>query len=215
MDQMNHYLSIVRPGIEMIYFFSSVLIAIAAVIALRQIEILKTTLRVQSKRDALKLTSDQCCIYMSEIITLQNIFHKAVKDNSVKYFEGWNCEIKNNQISLSRITPPDTEGMKEVLHSLSVLNRMESFSSFFISNVADELVAYDTVGITYLNFVRYVLPWVLSCRKSGYYKNIVSLFILWETRRLNQELNKKKESLEKELSEMNFSSPQPIGVEDI
>jgi len=192
---------------------SSVIIAIAAIIALKQIQILKQTLRVQSKRDALKLTSDQCSIYMSEIIPLQDIFHKAVKDNKVTYFEGWDVEINNEQISISRKSPPSSEGMLEIIKTLSVLNRMESFSSFFTSNVADELVAYNTIGITYLNCIRELLPWILPCSEGGYYKNITKLFLIWESKRLHQEIMKKKDSLDKQLSQTKFRTSFPVGTD--
>jgi len=56
-----------------------VVIAIAAIIALKQIHILKQTLRIQSKRDALKLTSDQCSKYMSDIIPLQKYIPSGIK----------------------------------------------------------------------------------------------------------------------------------------
>ena len=102
MEQTNNILLLLRPGVELVYFLSSVVIAVAAIIALKQIAILKTTIRIQSKRDSLKLTSEQCSMYFSEIIPLQNEFNNSLNEYNIKYFEGWDVAIKNGKIYVTR-----------------------------------------------------------------------------------------------------------------
>ncbi|APD92954.1 hypothetical protein BM523_02440 [Alteromonas mediterranea] len=215
MESINEFIFNLRPIFELLYFISGLVVAAAAIYALKQIPLLKRTLRIQSKRDALKITSEQCDIYMSEIIPMQNVFHEAVKENKVTYFQGWDVSIENDELKVSRKTPPNMKGFSSILKTLNVLNKMESFSSYFTSNVADEVIAYHTVGTTFLSFTKELLPWVISCREDGYYKNLTKLYIHWESRRLNEQLMKQKLDLEKRLNNTSLSSNKvPLGAEN-
>lgn len=215
MENINKFISHFSPIFELLYFISGLVIAVAAIYALKQIPLLKKTLRIQSKRDALKITSEQCNIYMSEIIPMQNIFLKAIKENKVTYFEGWDVKLENNELKVSRKTPPNMERFPSIIETLDVFNKMESFSSFFTSNVADEVIAYHTVGTTFLNFTKGTLPWVISCREDGYFKNLTNLYIHWESRRVNEQLMKQKLDLENRLNNTSLSSSKvPLGAEN-
>ncbi len=208
------FISDVKPFLEVLYFIAGIVVACSAIFALKQISILKRTLQVQSKRDALKITSEQCEIYFNQIIKQQNEFHDQIKKHDVKYFEGWDIKTKNNSISISRKSKPSMKGFEDIVDSLSVLNSMESFSSFFISKVADETVAYNTIGTNFLNFSRELMPWVLGCREDGHFQNLTKLFILWETRRLHFELLNEKRDLEKKLQNTSFETTTPLGAEN-
>ena len=213
MDQVIAFLPQLAPALELGSYLSQVIIAIAAILALRQIVILKRALRVNSTRDALRITSEQCVVYIAEIIPLQNTLNDEIKDKDVKYFEGWNVEIKNGKIVVSREEEANTEGLMEVLHEFEVFNNMEAFSLFFTSKVCDEKIAYDTVGVTFLMFTREFLPWLLSCRKAGHYKNLIKLFVQWESRRLSEEIKSKKLTLDEQLKATTFDYSPPIGTE--
>jgi hypothetical protein len=213
-ESILNFVNEIRPFLEVLYFIAGIVVACAAVFALKQISILKRTLQVQSKRDALKITSEQCDDYLSRIIELQNEFNRKMKEHNVKYFDGWKVTVKNNSVSVDRESAPNMQGLAEIHKELKVLNSMESFSSFFVSNVADEKVAYDTVGITFLNFNRKLMPLITSCREDGYYKNLSKLFVKWEMRKINQELQKEKLDLDKKLKQTSFQADVPFGAEN-
>lgn len=214
MESFLNFLNTIRPFLEFLYFISGVVVACAAVFALKQISILKRTLQVQSKRDALKITSEQCDNYFNNIVELQNLFYRKKKEHNVKYFDDWELIVKNSSVLVKHKSAPNTEGLSEIAQYLRVVNYMESFSSFFVSNVADEKVAYDTVGITFLNFTRELMPWIISCRQDGYYKNLTKLFVSWEMRRINEELQQEKLELEKKLNQTSFQADVPLGAEN-
>jgi len=65
-------INLIKPYAELIYFASGIVLAVAAILALRQIGIAKKALKTQSKRDALKLTASECSGYFRDIIPLQN-----------------------------------------------------------------------------------------------------------------------------------------------
>jgi hypothetical protein len=213
-ENILNFVNEIKPFLEVLYFIAGIVVAIAAVFALKQISIMKKTLQVQSKRDALKITSEQCENYFSKIIELQDQFDRKVKEHDVKYFDGWEVTVQNDSVSVKHRSVPNAQGLEKVIKELDVLNSMESFASFFVSNVADEQVAYDTVGMTFVNFNRKLMPWTLSCREDGYFKNLSKLFVKWELRRLNEELQKEKIDLEKKLKQTAFQADVPLGSEN-
>ncbi|EPC4056230.1 TPA: hypothetical protein NJ084_004494 [Vibrio parahaemolyticus] len=214
MTDILDFLSSVRPYLETLYFIAGIVVAFAAIYALKQISILKMTLQVQSKRDALKITSEQCELYFNQIIPLQDSFYNNLEKHSIKYFEGWSVDIENDSISVSRQSQPKMENFEKIIGSLSVLNALESFSAFFVSKVADERVAYDTVGTNFLGFTKNLMPWIIGCRKDGHFKNLTQLFVLWETRRLHLELLQEKRDLNKKLRNTQMKITVPIGAEN-
>ncbi|MCE4057097.1 hypothetical protein [Pseudomonas sp. Au-Pse12] len=212
MEEINGFIGQLKPLAELLYFISAIGLAIFAYIGLQQISILKSTAATQAKRDALKLTSEQCSYYSDKIIPRQNEFHRKIKEHNVKFFEGWTVAVQNNQIVASRSKPNVLPDFDKALDSLDFLNLMESFSTYFTSRVADEAVAYNSVGVTFLGACEDVMPWILTCRKSGYFKNLVKLYILWRTRSDKEKLLLKKLKIDKELAETMTTIQSPIGT---
>lgn len=180
---------------------------------MRQIDVLKKTSATQAKRDALRLTSEQCTLYFEKVVPLQNEFNRNLKAKDVKYFEGWTVEVKNGSIEVSRNSPVNKDRFIEVAPYLLFLNHIEAFAVFFTSRVADERVAYDTVGKTFIDSCEKLMPWILLVREDGYYKNIVSLFALWKIRMDNEKLAAQKDLIDKKLSTVRTSFQVPIGAD--
>lgn len=212
METLNGFISLVKPIIELIYFISAIGLALFAYLGLQQIAILKSTSATQAKRDALKLTSEQCTIYVEKIIPLQNAYHAALKKHNIKYFDGWTTEVLNDEIIVSRKTPPDPKGFEEAIPHMAFLNNMEAFSVYFTSGVADEEVAYNSVAKTFLKTCDGIMPWAIKLRKDGYFKSLVSLYIIWKSRAENEKLIIEKENIEKKLTNTKTTFRSPIGT---
>ena len=88
MEIVNNLLAELRPILETVNLIASITIAGCAIYALKQIALLKESISVQSKRDALKLTGEQCTNYMRHIIPLQDELNKSIEENKITYFEG-------------------------------------------------------------------------------------------------------------------------------
>ena len=89
-----------KPTMEILYFIAGIIVSITAILALKQIKIMKHTAEIQSKRDALTITSEQCVNYMTNIIKLQNEFNRSLKENQIHFLDGWEVTISDNEISL-------------------------------------------------------------------------------------------------------------------
>lgn len=105
--------------------------------------------------------------------------------------------------------------MEKIASQLTeVCNSLESFATYFISGVADEYVAFNTVGTTFLGSMDDIVPWVIHCRDKGYYKNLVSLYVTWRNRSEASLLRQKKEKLEERLSKIGDKKTFTIGVDE-
>ena len=215
MDTFNSFLVAIRPVTELLYFVASIGMAIVAFFGLQQIAILKSTAKTQANRDALRLTSEQCAIYMEKIIPLQNKFDQYIKEKNIKWFEGWTTEINGQEIRVHRSTPADMQNLALLGPHIGHFNQMEAFAVYFISRLADEKVAYHTIGKTFVSHMDKVIPFVISAREDGYYKNMVSLYVVWKARAEVEKLSLEQKKIDSKLSNFRSASAtaSPIGTE--
>lgn len=207
-----------RNYLEIAYFISGIVIAITALIALYQIKIAKNTLTVQSKRDALSLTANQCSHYASMIIELQNKLYEKRVSEKCTFFDSsyWEVNTDGKSIIVRNVLngAPSLDEVDLVSKELLVVvNAMESFAIYFTSNVADESVAYKSVGKTFISTAETYMPWIILCYKTdGYFSNIVELYVIWKNRKKQEELKTKMQYLKNELDKSILKPEKPIGV---
>lgn len=209
-----------RAILELIYFISGPILVIIAGIGLRQLKIAKDASRLQATRESLSLSADRCSHYISNIIPLVNNLSKSIKENDIKYFSLFEVSVNGDSI---RISP---KGSKQDLNKehdklptiiselLPVYNSLEAFSVFFTHRVADEEVAFSSVGHTFCYSVRNYLPDLFPySRSTGHYKNLIKLFLIWNTRIESEKLKLDRQRIENELSKIEDKFVRPIGTE--
>lgn len=213
MDAFNSFLATVKPFFELAYFIASIGLAIFAYYGLQQITVLKTTAASQAKRDALRLTSEQCAVYADKIISAQNEFNDRLKKLEITWFEGWTIEIDGQEVSAKRTTPSNFHNFME-LDIGHHLNQMEAFSVYFVSRLADEAVAYRAVGRTFVRHLDKVMPFVLIARKDGHFQNMVSLYVMWKARVEAEKLAIDQKKIDSKLSKLHSASAtaSPVGT---
>lgn len=140
-----------KDWLEIIYFISGPAVAVIAFLALGQIRVAKEqleaqrqTLRISSKRDALRLTADQMSEYSSKIVPLLNALDKKIKDEQITYFSKFKVEVCSDSIKVSPLNADVDvkETFKIANEIVAASNALEAFSSYFVSGVADEKMAY-------------------------------------------------------------------------
>lgn len=206
------FINSIKPTLEILYFIAGIIVSITAILALKQIKIMKHTSDIQSKRDALTITSEQCVNYMTNIIKLQNEFYQSLKDKQIYFFEGWHVQLNDNKISLQHEGKIGFRNFKK-MNFATVCNAMEAFATYFTSKVADESVAFNTLGTTYINATESLMPILLEVNKDGYYKNVIKLYILWKKRMISNKLQIQQENIQTEMEKYHSERIKPIGVE--
>ncbi|MFG0872201.1 hypothetical protein ACF8QD_00580 [Aeromonas media] len=213
----------IKVWLDVAYLLSGPVIAVIAYLALGQIRIAKAqieeqrnALRVTSKRDALKLTSEQVTLYCDKIIPLQNVFYKKMRDEGVDVFDKFGVEFDSESIKL---IPPGEQVDIEVLGKfvtefVNVANAMESFSTYFMSGVADEEVAYLSLGSTFCSTMKTLAPLLIPMSNDERrFAACLSLYQIWGMRRENEALQKQKLEIESKLNSKQKMSIRVMGDE--
>lgn len=216
---MEAILQEIRSWLEITYFIAGgPVIAVIAYFALGQIKILKAqveeqkkALIVSSRRDALKLTADQVAFYCEKIIPLQNILNKKLKSEGITILEKFKIEFEEGSI---KVIPPKEEFSFKAFQLISselvaAANAMESFSTYFASGVADEKVAYLSLGSTFCNSMETLSPILIPISNGGRkFSATLRLYSIWGSRLEKENLEKQKVEIENKLkSKKQFSVP--------
>jgi hypothetical protein len=206
--------------LENIYFLSGVILIITLVIGIIQISMAKKTIKINSNRAAASLAANQIQNYCTKIIELQNrLFFEETKTKVpiIKINVG---EFNQSYLKEKLGEPTYFNNIKKripvALYVLDVLNAMESFAIYFTKGVADEEIAYSSIGRTYCNTVEKLYFDIASCledENNKYFSNIRELYKLWSNRLKGEKLSNEKEQLLKELDKLKVEKIKPIGTE--
>ncbi len=209
-----------RAVLELIYFASGPMLLIVAGIGLWQLKIAKDTARIQASRAALSLSAERCEHYHSHIIPLVNRLDEAVKKHDIKYFTLFEVVIEDKKIQIRPNCKHEVyleeleKSNKVILEMCDTLNALEAFSVFFISRVADESIAFSSVGKTFCNTVRkYIADIVSVADCGGHYDNLLKLYLMWNSRLESEKLMRDRQKIEKELGKFEKRCILPFGTE--
>ncbi|MCK5052443.1 MAG: hypothetical protein KAS53_12015 [Candidatus Cloacimonetes bacterium] len=210
-----------KDVLEILYFLSAPVIVYLAYKALGQIKATKDQVieaqknRISnSKRETYTIAAKKCDEFLTIIIPIIDVLDKAKKKSGVSFFEKSQVTISKNKIEVKPNYSSKDEIIKVFnLPLLDLLNPLESFSLFFVSGVAEEKIGYLTIGKTFCSTVKDYLPAIVSLSEGEHFKNILSLFQIWNCRFEKVRLEKEKVRIEKELSNNKGFSIKAIGTE--
>lgn len=212
----------IRDILEIIYFLSGPALVVAAIYGLKQIKIATAQINetresriISSKREAFKIAAEQCKYYSETIIPLLNKLDKIIDEKQLEYFEKSEISITGDKIVVKPYMENDALGkvFNECLEELhTAINFIEGFSVYFITGVAAEIVGYKTLGRTYTNSVKKLLPIIIPFGKDGSYNNTKSLFVTWHTRFEKEKLLKEKAEVEEKIKKQKTITIDAIGT---
>lgn len=214
-------------------YISSIVLAIAGVLALWQLRLAKKAiilakkdLQTRSLREAVCLSGEKIEQFGEIIIPLFAEMQKKLTAGGLP-INKW--ELLNNKFDTSTIADRNArllwvnklEEKTLITDSLIFLNKLEAFSFYFASGAADAGIAFTPVGETFCEMVNLISPLLIRHRelvseekKTGPYQNIVTVYSLWHGKKKMSKLLEQNEKLRKELASMNYPDIQPIGTED-
>lgn len=203
-----------RDILEILYFISGIVVALAALVALYQIVLTKRVSQVNAKRAAFALAAEQCRYYLTQVIPLLDALDKKMDEMGVKSFGTTDIHIEKDGVRFSVKIKKQTEKQIEDLArpTLDAYNALEAFSVNFTTGVAAESVAFSSVGCTFCSSIEKLLPELVPLSESGYFQNAVRLFVLWYPRLKKRELEQKKLLLERECEKISEVRIKAIGT---
>lgn len=214
----------IRSMLELFSFTSSTLLLIAALLGLKQlqyaqkeIETAKIIFRTQSKRAAYEAAVNECRNFSVKVIPLINRIEKFAEENKVSYFQDAIIEEVEGGfvVNLSKVNKKQAAKLSEIEETIQeYMNNMELFALYFVSKIADENIAFLTLGKLYVSEserLAKILP--LTNGTPDDCKAIWVLYASWKDRLKKQELEKVKNDADKELKKITIKTRKAIGTE--
>lgn len=193
--------SILRNNLEALYFVTNSFLLLVAIVGLRQLSIAKETSKMNAKRESFHLAAEQCTHFLNYIIPLSHEAHNSFESKSIGTFGEVKFNVQDKKISFdiklnkkNFLLGTDKKNIEEMTKMITLLNAIEAYSVFFTHRVADEKVAFSTIGSTYCKLVKDYFPFVLIYSNYGEkgYSNIIKLYIAWSQKLEKQKVLKNK-----------------------
>ncbi len=178
---------------------------IVAAIGLKQLSISKKAANATAKRDSIKAANEQIRYFGETIIPLVNKMDTYIAKNNITLLDESSFEIKDDRIEVA-LRPNGAQGAKQFNmigeHVLAIINNLEILSTVFVSGLADEKVAFKTIGKAYCSITEKCMPIIATITEHDkhYYQNSIELYRCWNDRIEKSSLQEQKKEIENELS---------------
>jgi hypothetical protein len=168
-------------------------------ISIEMLEIAKQDVEIRSKREAAILAIQQSEMFAREVLPQFGEIKKAWKKYSIPEFEfngifTFNRNVKTILDFQEKVNKAVkwrfTNKSYQLLFSeyISVCNKLESLASYFIKEIADDNVVFESIGKAYCNIIESLYPYIcLIDEKNELYVNLKGLYRVWKIRIVNNE----------------------------
>lgn len=198
------------------------MLVVIAYIALRQIKVAKLQLeeqrklaQIQSKRDALKLMSEQVSTFSNVIIQLANDLDDKIERENITFFDQASLEVSEKGISINIRDLGSLQELDPIIPELTKFaNSLDSLSIYFMSGVADEDQAFLAIGSSFCDLVKDILPFLVMVNDWDQYSysNCLQLFMIWHNRLEVKSMLKQRQDLESQIKDRSIVTIKPVGT---
>lgn len=164
---------------------------------------------MSSKRQAAELATKQINVYCKQIIPLQDKFTDKKSEQNIerivpKNLKKFTIQELESNINQEIINNKRKEFANNIDDILGILNSLESFAIYFTKGVADEEIAFSSIGRTFCFSVETFSFDLCILRKddeiSGF-ENVIKLYEMWNAKlksdKISRELTKQQIELDK------------------
>jgi len=226
---VSDFIGLIRPYIELLYFFAQIGIVVIAfyglkqihlsfkqisigmeqvAISMEQVHLLKRDIDTRNQRMAVEKSIEFIDRFATRIFSLDEEFLKKAEGINLSMYKG---EINDFNDSFS-LNEKKIIVEKMVLGAYVVLNELELFAVAFTSGLGDEEIAYYPLGRAYCRMVQRYYDVICEYRKIDVgYINLIKLYETWSNKIKKEDVSRKMSELEKLQSSIPDSSITPIG----
>lgn len=220
----------IRSYSELLYFLTAPILAFFAWRMLGQLRIgseqvkaaaeqivtSKKISEVHAKREAMKIAAEQATYFSEKIIPDIAKFTK-LKDQG-KYPILSRAVVNESWPNIESKTDDLPGLMKEVYSNdglaVKTLNKVEGFAMYFACGVADANIAYRPLCITYCNYIKNFLPFIIvSHEQRKQFSNALFLYGAWGMRSHVEDTEKEISKHKEHLSKIKMPDVKPYGCE--
>jgi hypothetical protein len=185
-----------RAILELLYFTSGIVIAVAAVWALSQIRLTKQIAKGNARRESVKLAAELCKYFAESVVPVWGQANEDYNRLGLKClginppqgqlpFVIQEGEIISHHFNLKQLADDSPKFNSAVTY----LNALEAFAIPFAAGVADEEIGYRETARPFCQGVMAYMPVIFQLRatNAGRFESIVRLYVSW-SRRLAAEM---------------------------
>lgn len=207
---MEKLITNIKPYLEALNLLSGIVVAIAAIIALRQIRLMKSDMLARSERAAKEKALEAAFEYarVSDLLInslssfpdeVPQSYDGPIGDFSIKSIPKEKVEIAEERYALQVVTHP--------------LNLLDGIAASFITGVADEKTSFPIFGGAFCAAIASQYDVICVARAKFSYNplsNLVSLYQIWSARLSKIDLEKAKENLERQIENLPDKEIPPL-----
>jgi|GEM_PF-6752148 len=205
----------IRSAFELAYFICGgpAMLGIG-ILALRQISVSKEIARTHSKREAYKIAAEQNKFYTDHVIAEYTHLMQAIINSGLDEPSEDDTSVSDGKIiTTAKFSDEDTSILMSHINGLiALVNKIDVFSTYFTSGIADEELAYSMSGRVFIKKIKCLYPIIQKFELSEGYKHTLDLFIMWETRAKKERLHKKNSEIQSQLDLIKETNIRPIGT---
>lgn len=215
---------LVKSWAELLYFFSGIGVLIVAgfglyqiKLAKEQIESAKNIFRKQSVRASYEAAVNECNRFSDKYFPLAVELSNYLAEQNISFFDDAYIEEveKGFKVNFDKINKADLEKLAHKSELIGKLaNGIEGFALYIVSGVADDNIAFHTLGKVFVNEaerISKILPFTNSEQEDC--KAIWALYFRWKKRLEHQKLQIEKVEIEKRLAKAKVEKYTAIGTE--
>jgi hypothetical protein len=203
----------VTTVLELIYYASGALVAVAAILGLRQIGILKKDIRIRNERAAKEKAIEFSSRYLTSYVELDGKWTEKKSANKIPRYNG---PVGNFSPSSIPGSLRDIAAKRfQCTEWLPAMNELSAIASAFVHGVADEGVGFEIIGRTFCSSVESdydILAIARSEPVHSYYESVVRLYETWKPRLNSAELHHVQDMVGRALANTISTKIDPIGT---
>jgi hypothetical protein len=217
------YLSSTIVGILGLIIIWQLIIAVKSLkTAKNALEQAKDEFKISSKRYAVHEAAKLCEKFTDQTLRKINDFERNNMELVKQYpkvlepIESWDfsskIKVKNRKETIESVDKIFTKNSE---FFLNIMNEFEVFAMYFTKQIADEDIAFQTLGKTYIDYVENYHPIILimnGAQKGTAFRNIRELYAMWQNKTKRQTLTQLSEKVKEELEKTVEKTVKPFGT---
>lgn len=207
----------VREFVEIFYLIGGAVVAVAAVLALRQIDLFQKDSLQRAKREAALATVQLCERYACSLLPQMSAILSSCRALKIPLYDpdlGPNPAEAEKWLAIWKAKKD--EDIADKVYDAA--NHLEAMAMYFVHGIADEQIAYGPIGPSYLTTFTILWPIIYLSRRDdpNLYRNSMELFRIWLLRSTNPQVQKEAAKMNKMAKAaaalVNGGGPRPIGT---
>jgi hypothetical protein len=208
--------------LDLVILYINAALVIAAYLALLQIVVVQKIAKEKSKRESIAFAVEMTRFYLGEFVDVSYNSHNYRLENGISrikspievdgfFLEDYSYTVKDSSFSKAHLQLVERSKKHPELSDMDLkeMNMLETFSTPFISGVADSDAGFESVGISFCHsmeghWYNFSMVRTKENKKVNHYSNATALYSIWKKKLKKHNLDKKAEEIQAKIKELSL-----------